>query len=260
MSQPKTQILITDIPKDKFTGKWPEQIEKKLFSATFPQYKAKLEYFTPLAFLNRIVIILNDEQSANDIYNFLIPIISQEEGIKVFLTESLLLPRSRSFDDTENQLSVLNKAPNNNNVGQTRRGSISEMFLDSGKPILSLDTNPLRTGVDVSSLSVGSPSLSPDKCNLNTPTLLKFDAESKPYYYSEPLPKSFSQSNLTVLSNSSSISPISSTIQDPETVFAFKPKGLKIDTSSNNDTVESEGSTQGDVPSSPLITINQIAQ
>ncbi|KAG0662083.1 hypothetical protein C6P45_001217 [Maudiozyma exigua] len=250
MSQPRTQIIITGINKDLFTAKWPESLKVKIFDEAFPQYKNKVSYFTSLPFLNRLVIILDDEITAKQIYDYLQPIVSGKEltGMKLFLTESLLLPRSRSFDDTDN-------------ISPLRKGSITESLLDSGKPILSLDTNPLTTGVNATSLSVGSPSLSPETSNVDSPTLLKFSNDSKPYYYREPLPQSASQLNLTS-SNDNCISPSNSSsttqISTDSPMNDKKAHFLRVDTGSNvtNGNINDDLST----PKSPSITINQFVQ
>lgn len=71
MSQPKTQILITDIPKEKFDCNWPQQLEDLIFKEQFPQVKPHLEYYTPLAFLNRVVIIFDQEPATLQVYEFL---------------------------------------------------------------------------------------------------------------------------------------------------------------------------------------------
>ncbi|EDO16338.1 hypothetical protein Kpol_1059p28 [Vanderwaltozyma polyspora DSM 70294] len=175
----KTQILITDVPKERFSSSWPQNLEKILFEEKFPHLKPKVQYYTPLAFLNRIVIILDDEKTTLDIYNYL----KEHENIKnspmkLFITENLLKPRSKSSSNA------------NDGVG-----------LDSDKelqPILSLDTNPLHTGIESSSLSLGSSALSPDS-GLDSPTLLKIsdETDSKPYMYREPLPCSKSVSEIS---------------------------------------------------------------
>ncbi|SMN20230.1 similar to Saccharomyces cerevisiae YOR220W RCN2 Protein of unknown function [Maudiozyma saulgeensis] len=247
MSQPKTQILITGIPKTRFTKKWPESLQSQLFEKDFPDYKAKLSYFTPLPFLSRIVIILDDETSAKNVYDYLLPIITKEgDDMKIFLTESLLLPRSRSFDDTENVSHI------------RRKSSVTESLLDSGKPILSLDTDPTITGVNATSLSIGSPSLSPDTANVGSPTLLKFSNDSKPYYYKEPLPQFSSQTNITSISDNS-LSPSSSMAQTTsDSTEDKKSSFLKIDTSSTS--VTSQRNDGLSTPKSPSITINQFVQ
>lgn len=174
----KTQILITDIPKDKFTTKWPSTLENELFEVKFPNFKAKLQYFTPLGFLSRIVIILDDEETTNVIYDYLKTQkdIINDSSIKLFATETLIKTRSKSSSVVDN---------------------LSSQFDPKSKPILSLDTNPSHTGVDSNSLLLGSPTLSPDKTCLESPTLLKFsDEDSKLHYYKEPLPKSNSTLSL----------------------------------------------------------------
>ena len=247
MSQAKTQILITGVPKTRFTAKWPEDLEKQLFVTQFPQHKSKLSYYSPLAFLNRIVIILDDEESAKQIYEFLQPIVTKAgDDMKIFLTESLLVPRSRSVDDTAN-------------VTPVRKGSITEALLESGKPILSLDTNPSNTGVNANSLSIGSPSLSPQRNNAGSPTLLKFSDDSKPCYYKEPLPQSASQTILTSISDNS-ISPISSNVSQvtPDSSKKGKPAFLRVNTFSTG--IPGAKGDGSDAPRSPSITVDHFVQ
>ena len=64
---------------------------------------------------------------------------------------------------------------------------------DKLKPILSLDTNPFRTGITRDSLTLGSPSLSPDRSSIESANVAEVLEESKPYLYKEPLPRSFTQ-------------------------------------------------------------------
>lgn len=252
MSQPRTQIIITGINKDLFTAKWPESLQTKIFDTKFPEYKNKVSYFTPLPFLNRLVIILDDETSAKQIYDYLQTIITTTDtkytGMKLFLTESLLLPRSRSFDDSDS-------------VSPVRKSSITESLLDLGKPILSLDTNPLTTGVNASSLSIGSPSLSPEVSNVDSPTLLKFSNESKPYYYKEPLPQSSSQLNLKS-NNDTCISPSDSStmtqITTDSNINDKKTNFLRIDTVSN--IINRNSNDDLSTPKSPSITVNEFIQ
>lgn len=206
--QTKTQILITDIPKEKFTQKWPNTIETLLFKTKFPELKSKLQYFTPLPFLQRIIIILDDPQSAMKLFEFLRDGDYIQKPLKLFLTESLLSgsSRSRSFDDSASNDSIpfdrttnpfldLNKHTISNDL---QDGSSQD---NSTRPILSLETNPLKTGISSGSLAVGSPSLSPDNGTLESPTLLKFNKDDKPHYYREPLPRTTSNSSLTKSEN-----------------------------------------------------------
>lgn len=247
MSQAKTQILITGVPKTRFAAKWPEDVEKQLFTTQFPQYKSKLSYYSPLAFLNRIVIILDDEESAKEIFDFLQPVILKEgDDMRIFLTESLLLPRSRSVDDTAD-------------VTPMRKSSITETLHDCGKPILSLDTNPTNTGINASSLSIGSPSLSPQRNNAGSPTLLKFSDDSKPCYYKEPLPQSASQTNLTTVSDNS-ISPISSNVSQitPDSAKKGKPAFLRVNTFSTG--IPGDKGNADGTPRSPSITVDHFVQ
>lgn len=166
----RTQILITDIPRDQFESKWPVELESELFDREFPELKRKLQYYTPLAFLNRIVIIFDDEPATVKVYNYLKDsLLAKGHSVKVYITESLLTrPRARSVDDAE--------------------GS-SEEEGGKRKPVLSIQTDPSKTGISSTSMALGSPSLSPERNTLDSPTLLKFGNESKAHYYQEPLPR-----------------------------------------------------------------------
>ncbi|SCV13859.1 related to Regulator of calcineurin 2 [Nakaseomyces glabratus] len=165
----KTQVLITDVPKNKFDSKWPDTLEKKLFKEKYPQYRKHLQYFTPLPFLDRVIIILDDEAATMEIYEYL----QKEEP-------SLLSNRFRSRSMGESSPEDSNAASNGSADGNSAIGD---------KPILSLDTNPVSTGINVQSLAMGSPSLSPDRrTSLESPTLLKFANDEKAHLYREPLP------------------------------------------------------------------------
>ena len=76
--QMRTQILITDIPSGKFTSKWPTQLEKTLFKEQFPNLQSHLQYYTPLPFLNRIIIIFDNEDGRGD---------EEEDETKVFCSD-----------------------------------------------------------------------------------------------------------------------------------------------------------------------------
>lgn len=229
LKEPRTQILITDIPKNIFDSKWPDDLKKQLFELKFPELKKKLQYYTPLAFLNRIVIIFDDETTTMRIYDFLKQSFKDTgRDFKIYLAESLLMkPRSKSADD----------------LGES--GSSSEELNDEKKPILSIDTNPSNTGVNSSSLSLGSPSLSPERSTLESPTLLKFDSQSKLHYYKEPLPK-FTKSN--------SQSSISST---DFTKYLFKPEPSPITNPSSSGLTPTPSSDLSMPPPSPSITLNE---
>ncbi|KAJ9569333.1 RCN2 [Nakaseomyces glabratus] len=179
----KTQVLITDVPKNKFDSKWPDTLEKKLFKEKYPQYRKHLQYFTPLPFLDRVIIILDDEAATMEIYEYLQkeePSVVNDKSIKLYLTESLLSNRFRSRSMGESSPEDSNAASN---------GSADSNSAIGDKPILSLDTNPVSTGINVQSLAMGSPSLSPDRrTSLESPTLLKFANDEKAHLYREPLP------------------------------------------------------------------------
>lgn len=232
--QPKTQILITDIPKNSFDSKWPTELEKQLFEVKFPNLKSKLQYYTPLAFLNRIVIIFDDEATAIEVYEYLKTFLKETgKDVKLYLAESLLAKsRSKSVDDAESG-SPLNLSSSEN--------------VENEKPILSIDTNPSNTGVNSSSLSLGSPSLSPDRNGLESPTLLKFENQSKLHYYKEPLPRfAKSKSQTSLRSNDN-------------TTYLFKPGTQSAVGSSSLTPSSSNNLMEGTdfPPSSPSITLDE---
>lgn len=252
-SMKKTQILITDIPKNKFSEEWPKWLEKQLFEDKFPELKINLQYFTPLSFLNRIVIIMDTEASTITIYEYLKDVIARDSvKMKLYMTESLLISnvngsdknpiRSRSFDD-------VNKYTNNNNNGQEIKLDPIKDLTSLRKPILSLDTNPQTTGVSLNSLSVGGQSLSPDRASLESPTLLKFSGDSKSIYYQEPLPKvSLPEGAPNTLRTA--------------TTCLFEPgrdtTSLTVDTGRDN--VTNSDSANNTPPKSPTITLNQFIE
>ena len=259
MSQPplKTQILITDIPKNKFTQKWPKTIETLLFDKKFPELKSKLQYFTPLPFLQRIVIILNDPKSALKLYDFLKDGKYVNKPMKLFLTESLLIgstPRACSFDDSMNDNSISydkttnpflhiskDKSDSNKNVNVESQGNLKS------KPILSLETNPLKTGITLGSLSIGSPSLSPDNSSLESPTLIKFGKEEKLHYYREPLPRMNSSPSFNMNRNMD-ITPVTSKQND----------GERLDVDNKTSDSENISPSISTPQKSPSITINPV--
>lgn len=265
--QTKTQILITDIPKEKFTQKWPQTIETLLFKTKFPELKSKLQYFTPLPFLQRIIIILDDPHSATKIFEFLRDGDYVQKPLKLFLTESLLggSSRSRSFDDSANNNSIpfdrttnpfldLNKHMTSND---SQDGSSQDT---STRPILSLETNPLKTGITTGSLAVGSPSLSPDNGTLESPTLLKFNKDDKPHYYREPLPRASSSSSLDKHNNNNSNNNNTNKDGTPlNTVTRDEDKITKSDEELNlNIERKSTSVSTATPPKSPSITINSV--
>ncbi|QLG74018.1 hypothetical protein HG535_0F05300 [Zygotorulaspora mrakii] len=255
---PKTQILITDIPTAYFKEKWPDQLEKELFVKLFPQFSSNLLYYSPLAFLNRIVIIMDNEETTIQMYNSLKNLLaSQKRTAKLYLTESLLTkPKSRSSDD----LTLMSKrSPERQNTNTTtdthleqpesqRLQTPSQQLSQASKPILSIDTDPSSTGISTYSLSIGSPSLSPDRTSLESPTMLKFDSQSKLHYYKEPLPKL----NKRVSQSTFDSSPADTT------TYLFKPRNTgDLASASSTDMVSSSSSRIDIPPPSPSITLNE---
>ncbi|SCU89505.1 LAFA_0E18624g1_1 [Lachancea sp. 'fantastica'] len=159
-SVPKTQILITDVPHHEFADGWPQKLQKQLFEQKFPELKSRCQYYTPLAFLNRVVLIFDEEQATLPVYHFLVEQLESKKPIKVFLTESLLTrPRSRSHDTS----------------------ATDEVdFQTFKKPQLSLETQNTTSA---------SSSLSPERIGTLSPTAMKFPEDGKIHYYQEPLPK-----------------------------------------------------------------------
>lgn len=226
--EPRTQILITDIPKKQFDSKWPETLEKELFEGEFAGLKQKLQYYTPLAFLNRIVIIFDDEPAAKNVYAHLKHRL-QNLPYKIYLAESLLVkPRAKSVDD-------LNESD----------GAGANARVD-GKPVLSINTDPSNTGIKSSSLSLGSPSLSPERNPLESPTLLKFDRQSKAHYYKEPLPRFHRASSQSSLSSSTDM-----------VTYLYKPEPSLATVTSSSDAASSTDSELRIPPPSPSITLNE---
>lgn len=312
----KTQILITDIPKDKFSEKWPTTLENEIFRDHFPNLRLKLQYFTPLQFLNRIVIIMLDQDSTEQIYQFLKDKVISKP-MKIFMTESLLgnqQPRANScddaiksnieFNDSTNPFRVAgNDSPEtvaetfaNTNLDTTtsplasRSNSNSSIKVSRNKPILSLDTNPLKTGISSSSLSFGSASLSPDRASIDSPTLLRVSKNDKLHYYQEPLPKnneptsdnndnnavrngsnSCSNSltsdpipenrkkigNMTPFESNESRTPTSIITRDSEKINDDEEDKLSVDTNINNNDNNSSNMLASTAPKSPSITINR---
>ncbi|AET41603.1 Rcn2p Ecym_8325 [Eremothecium cymbalariae DBVPG len=164
----KTQILITDIPRERFDERWPQEVERRLrkeFSNVEP------DYFTPLSFLDRIVIILRRERDTADVYEWLKRELV-EDPIKIYLTEPLInKPRSRSAV-----------------AGRDRAGKDEDLEMDKGvldkdgKPVLKIDISAAE-GLGLGS----SPKLSPEK--QISPTRLRFPDDPKVYYYMEPAPE-----------------------------------------------------------------------
>ncbi|QLQ81469.1 hypothetical protein HG537_0F02300 [Torulaspora globosa] len=228
--EPRTQILITDIPKIRFDSKWPEDLEKELFEREFVGLKRSLQYYTPLAFLNRIVIIFDDEKAARTVYEYLKDHL-RKFSYRIYLAESLLArPRAKSMDDA---------GESDNAEGE---------YQGQRKPVLSINTYPCNTGVSSSSLSLGSPSLSPERNSLDSPTLLKFDSKSKAHYYQEPLPKSDRGSSLKGFSSSTDM---------PRYLYKPEPSPMTISSSSDGALASTVSSDDKIPPPSPSITLNE---
>ncbi|KAL3231471.1 Regulator of calcineurin 2 [Nakaseomyces bracarensis] len=232
----KTQVLITDVPKEKFDKKWPKELEHKLFEK-YPELRPRLQYFTPLPFMDRVIIIMDDEESATKVYEYLKtvePTTSQADSeIKLYMTESLLSNRFRSRSTGE-------VAEESDSLGTQAHSQVDN---GTDKPVLSLDTNPVRTGIDAGSLAMGSPSLSPDRrSSVESPTLLKFADGDRAHLYQEPLPNKEGNSSSTSLAS-----------ENDETVLK-QPQNL------SNLSILTEGSSgvgAGSPPRSPSITVRE---
>ncbi|SCV05772.1 LANO_0H14840g1_1 [Lachancea nothofagi CBS 11611] len=156
----KTQILITDIPHQEFDNGWPQTLQKQLFDEKFPHLKKHCQYYTPLAFLHRVVIIFDQEDATLAVHSFLVQDLASKP-VKVYLTESLLSrSRSKSEDSTKNSEDI--------------------EFHTFKRPQLSLDTQGSQ-GISVA--------LSPERADTHSPTAMKFPNDGKVHYYQEPLPK-----------------------------------------------------------------------
>lgn len=154
----KTQILITDIGKDKFENSWADDLRKMLFEREFLTIRP--EYFTPLPFLNRIVIIFRNEDDALKIYEYLQKYLLGTK-VKLCLTESLIgKTRSASADLCEYD----------NNDDTTRH-----MTVDT-----SIDNSKSESICNSSSLSPDLPI---------SVTKLKFPDDPHVRYYKEPAPE-----------------------------------------------------------------------
>ncbi|SCU82752.1 LADA_0C07712g1_1 [Lachancea dasiensis] len=164
----KTQILITDVPQRDFDKEWPQDLQKQLFEQNFPDLKKHCLYYTPLAFLRRVVIIFDEEEATNAIHEYLVrELAASHQSVKIHLTESLLSkPRARSQESLSNAEEV--------------------DFQTFKRPQLSLRTD---------SSQPASPSLSPDRSSSHSPTAMRFPDDHKIHYYQEPLPKVHDEGN-----------------------------------------------------------------
>lgn len=230
----KTQVLITDVPKVKFDSPWPKDLEKRIFSK-YPDLKSHLQYFTPLPFMNRVIVIMDNESAAMQIYEYLRdvePSTSQNDEIKLYMTESLLSNkfRSRSMGEAPSDDSEPN-TPTGEGEGQGQPGK--------KQPILSLDTNPVKTGIDAGSLAMGSPSLSPDRrSSVESPTLLRFADDERSHLYREPLPNKESNSSSTSIASENE-----TVLQRPQKL-SILTEGISTDRA-------------GSPPRSPSITVKE---
>ncbi|AGO11356.1 AaceriACR105Wp [[Ashbya] aceris (nom. inval.)] len=161
----RTQILITDVPKERFDEQWPQQLRHEM-AARFPDVEP--EYFTPLSFLNRVVIIFRNEADTTRVHEWLRERFTREQ-YKVYLSEPLVgKPRGRSLTAASPQMA----------------DGAEETEVE--RPLLQIDT---ASAVDSAAggLFPPSPSLSPDK--QISPTKIKFPDDPKVHYYMEPAPE-----------------------------------------------------------------------
>ncbi|AAS51331.1 ACR105Wp [Eremothecium gossypii ATCC 10895] len=161
----RTQILITDVPKARFDEQWPQLLRREM-AISFPDVEP--EYFTPLSFLNRVVIIFRGEEDTARVYEWLRERCAREH-YKVYLSEPLVgKPRGRSLTAVSPQ------------AGDGAEEAEVE------RPLLQIDTASAADSA-AGGLFPPSPSLSPDK--QISPTKIKFPDDPKVHYYMEPAPE-----------------------------------------------------------------------
>ena len=195
----KTQVLVTDLDTERFTLGWPRELEQKLFKEQFPEVSP--EYYTPLPFLHRIIIILRSDIDANKVYEFLQRQVKEDASMmkcKVFLTESLISkPRSRSFDDKAAAACAAlaqRRSASSFDLKSVGAGSSSG---SAAKPVLKVNTSCSSSDLASSSSaslynerrrdSISSPSsLSPEQPL--SPTKVKLRDDQEEYFYMEPAP------------------------------------------------------------------------
>lgn len=229
----KTQILITDIENEKFAEGWPQTLESVLFKEQFPEIEP--EFFSPLPFLHRIVIILRTDVEAGQVYGFLKGYLlanKTSHGCKVYLTESLISrPRARSFNDVKSD-----------GTGDT-------------KPVLRIDTSsysvpavPLcrpRRG------SISSPSsLSPDQPI--SPTRVRLQDDQEEYFYMEPAPSKSKQNDAPIVEGSTSLQTASKPMRSRHITLREEGDGA------NDDGNGMSGNGSNRQPRSPSITITNM--
>ncbi|CCH63039.1 hypothetical protein TBLA_0J00390 [Henningerozyma blattae CBS 6284] len=232
----KTQILITDIPQQAFKSDWPSTLYNLLFVDKFPLIKSDLLYYTPLAFMNRIVLIFGNEENTLKIYDFLKNFQSMKNNVnsrnlqeaKIFINEPLITrQRAKSVDDidplsnTDPTITHVNPLSNLTAKNDTYSVINTSNIINKDTPVLSVDTDPQSTGIDSHSLNMGSPSLSPDRMALRSPTWLKFDDnDTKLHCYKEPEPNTTttttsSTNNSTILHPADDVDPSNAKRRNP---------------------------------------------
>lgn len=165
----RTQILITDVADEKFSHGWPQELEKELFERTYPNIVP--DFYSPLPFLHRIVIILHTDEEAEIIHDYLKKYLEEDlnkQNYKIYRTESLISrPRARSMNDVGADLG------------------------EDGRPVLKIDTSASGSSTSVrdilqESIATHSTLSSPDQPI--SPTRLRLQDGQKEYFYMEPPP------------------------------------------------------------------------
>ncbi|QEU60605.1 Rcn2 [Kluyveromyces lactis] len=254
MGQPKkTQILVTDLDSDKFNEGWPRSLEETLFQKQFPHITP--EYYSPLPFLHRIVIILSSEDEAVRVFQFVQNYVREALGLtdcKVYLTESLISkPRSKSVDDKDvnSTTSTAAAAAAVKTQSQSRSQTTSDSTESSNhsgkKPVLKVNTSYSSSSVTQSedkSNTISSPSsLSPEQPL--SPTKVKLRDDQEEYFYMEPAPQPAHEPTIT--SANSNIK-----IDTPVQAEDLRNKSLQAGTAADSDSSIH--------PRSPSITITSM--
>lgn len=257
MGQPKkTQILVTNLDSEKFNEGWPRSLEETLFQKQFPHITP--EYYSPLPFLHRIVIILSSEDEAVRVFQFVQNYVREVLGLtdcKVYLTESLISkPRSKSVDDKDvNSTAAAAAAASAAVKTQSQSQSQSQTTSDSTessnhsgkKPVLKVNTSYSSSSVTQSedkNNTISSPSsLSPEQPL--SPTKVKLRDDQEEYFYMEPAPQPAHEP--TIASANSNIK-----IDTPVQTEDLRNKSLQAGTAADSDSAIH--------PRSPSITITSM--
>lgn len=168
MNPMKTKIIINNLNKLDFLCNQLEtsiiansnlslsdQIKLKILNLTprevdFPQSQVydddnfflhQIEYWSNLPFLNRIVIILKDEQVAQVLFDYLTKLLANITHIHINLRENLL-SRSKSFDSINESLDVT-KSLNNFKQSYTLNNDANNDTINYNEPTPQPSQNPI---------------------------------------------------------------------------------------------------------------------